>query len=492
MKKKLNEIFDEMSPSELEAFGDALSAPELEEKELAAIKERVHATLKVKKKRSPSRVWLRVGIIAACLAVVVGVLAVMLMPKDNDDNIIPTPDGSDGLNIVNPQAPSLEPLYYGSEYSNSTSMFGDLATYGFSLTVEFVEALPDTYTLFQDWEQREYKLLKMRTVKMFIGEKMFEEFYYMMPIEFMTDFSLYDRFIIIDMSQSSYEYSVMYNKTQGKAEQLNLARFESNLGENFMAFYKNGKFAEELWQSNDAWKKETEYGVSVATLKEGERKLAKMSNEFGYSIYAHSLSGISGEAVETLEYIKSFENGIFVPVSSRVHVLSPEVQFHARRYINGFATNETVSIWDKEWKGGDEYSYEFSKAHFSEEDLKALPDLRAAITTVADAYDNGEIHPPHIEDYEKLRLASHGIFGWYAKTESGVIGIVRVTWRFYTEKHEDYCDDAYYIIEYGSDTCKDIDRDALLELLGDCEITYIYTGKYNEQGKYSDIVYPVE
>ncbi|MBQ5634095.1 MAG: hypothetical protein IIV11_04340, partial [Clostridia bacterium] len=73
MKKKLNEIFDEMSPSELEAFGDALSAPELEEKELAAIKERVHATLKIKKKRSPARVWLRVGIIAACLAVIIPV-----------------------------------------------------------------------------------------------------------------------------------------------------------------------------------------------------------------------------------------------------------------------------------------------------------------------------------------------------------------------------------------------------------------------------------
>ena len=446
----------------------------------------------LRQKKRKKTVWFRAVIIAACLAVVVGVLAVMLMSKDNDDNIIPTPDGSDGLNIVNPQAPSLEPLYYGSEYSNSTSMFGDLATYGFSLTVEFVEALPDTYTLFQDWEQREYKLLKMRTVKMFIGEKMFEEFYYMMPIEFMTDFSLYDRFIIIDMSQSSYEYSVMYNKTQGKAEQLNLARFESNLGENFMAFYKNGKFAEELWQSNDAWKKKTEYSVSVATLKEGERELAKRSNEFGYSIYAHSLSGVSGEAAEMLEYIKSFENGIFVPISSRVHALSPEVQFHATRYINGFATNETVSIWSREMNGGDEDIYKFSKARFSNADMGALPDLRAAITTVADAYDNGGIHPPHIEDYEKLRLASHGIFGWYAKTESGVIGIVRVTWRFYTEKHEDYCDDAYYIIEYGSDTCKDIDRDALLELLGDCEITYIYTGKYNEQGKYSDIVYPVE
>jgi hypothetical protein len=438
----------------------------------------------LRQKKRKKTVWFRAVIIAACLAVVVGVIAVMLMPKENDDNIIPTPNGSDGLNIINPQAPSLEPLYYGSEYSNSTSMFGEVATYGFSLTVEFVEALPDTYTLFQDWEQREYKLLKMRTVKMFIGEKMFEEFYYMMPIEFMTDFSLYDRFIIIDMSQSSYEYSVMYNKTQGKAEQLNLARFESNLGENFMAFYKNGKFAEELWQSNDAWKKETEYGVSVATLKEGERELAKMSNEFGYSIYAHSLSGVSGEAAETLEYIKSFENGIFAPISSRVHALSPEVQFHATRYINGFATNERVSVWDKEWKGGDEYSYEFSKAHFSEEDLKALPDLRAAITTVADAYDKGEIHPPHIKNYEELSIRDHGIFGWYAKTDDGVIGIVRVSF-CYSGKGVDglRLDDAYYIIEYGSNTCKPIDRDALLERLGECESTYIYTGEYNEKGK---------
>ena len=42
-----------------------------------------------------------------------------------------------------------------------------------------------------------------------------------------------------------------------------------------------------------------------------------------------------------------------------------------------------------------------------------------------------------------------------------------------------------------NDECKAIDRDVLLERLGDYETTYIYTGKYNEYGKYSDIVYPV-
>ena len=44
-------------------------------------------------------------------------------------------------------------------------------------------------------------------------------------------------------------------------------------------------------------------------------------------------------------------------------------------------------------------------------------------------------------------------------------------------------DDAYYIIEYGSDVCKPIERDALLEKIGEYEKTYIYRGKYDGNGK---------
>ena len=69
------------------------------------------------------------------------------------------------------------------------------------------------------------------------------------------------------------------------------------------------------------------------------------------------------------------------------------------------------------------------------------------------------------------------VFGWYAKTENHVIGIVRVTWCFYTETYQNYYD-AYYIIEYGSDECKAIDRDTLLELLGDHESTYVYMAEF--------------
>ena len=111
--------------------------------------------------------------------------------------------------------------------------------------------------------------------------------------------------------------------------------------------------------------------------------------------------------------------------------------------------------------------------------MENLPDLSSALTAVAKAYDAGEITPPHIRNHTKKKLSGYGIFGWYVKTKDGVIGVVRVTWSYY----KGYSDDAYFIIESGSDECRPIDRDALLRRIGSYETTYIYDGKYNQNGK---------
>ncbi|MBP3334026.1 MAG: hypothetical protein J6M35_08285, partial [Clostridia bacterium] len=283
---------------------------------------------------------------------------------------------------------------------------------------------------------------------------------------------------------------------QGKAEQLNLVVFGYRvygytlMGENFMAFDANGRFDERLWTSNAAWIAATDRASGVDTITQAEKNI--QNDEWKQDLYVHLLKDISGEAAKVLNHIKAFDNGVYVPKFS-THILgySPEVQYHATKYINGFATNEKVSIWCKEWAGGDHDTYAFTKARFNEEDMSRLPDLPAAFESVKIALNSGSVTPPHFNNQEKLKNTINGVFGWYAKTENGVIGIVRVTWRFYTEKYQYYYDDAYYIIEYGSDECKAIDRDALLELLGDYEATHIYTGKYNEYGKYSDRVYPM-
>ena len=51
MKKKLEKIFDEATPNELDRFSDALGAAEASGEELAAIKSKVYARLEIKKKK---------------------------------------------------------------------------------------------------------------------------------------------------------------------------------------------------------------------------------------------------------------------------------------------------------------------------------------------------------------------------------------------------------------------------------------------------------
>ena len=93
MKKKLNKIFDEATPNELDRFSDALGAPEASDEELAAIKSKVYARLETKKKkRAPAKIWLRAGIVAACVAVVVS--AMMLLPLLFDDSKVPYYDNN--------------------------------------------------------------------------------------------------------------------------------------------------------------------------------------------------------------------------------------------------------------------------------------------------------------------------------------------------------------------------------------------------------------
>ena len=493
MKKKLNEIFDEAKPQELDQFSEELNAPELPHEVLASVKGKVYAKTKLKKDNKTSKsVWLRFGAIAACFLLIVSAVIVVPMLREDNPGIIIPPDNGPNIPIVNVQVPSSAPKYYGNESSSGVSLDTnmDVNPAGISVTAKLIEMIPDTYTFFDDWNQYEYRLLRMKTVKLLRGTEMTEEFYYMVPVAFMTDFSIFDSFMIKDMAQFAYDYSVMYNKTQGKAEQLTLPLFGYRvygyhlMGENFTAFDSDGNFDGRLWNANEAWIEETERAPIVDNIEQAE-KIHK--EEIGYSsgndYYVHLLKDISGEAADILEQIKSFENGMFIPTFGSKLGLSPEVQFHAIKYINGFATNEKVSVWCKEWTGDNQDTYAYTKARFNEEDMSRLPDLSSAFESVKGALNSGTVTPPHFNSQEKLRNTTSGVFGWYAKTENGVIGIVRVTWCFYTEKYQDYYDDAYYIIEYGSDKCKAIDRDALLELLGDYEATYIYTGEYNEYGK---------
>lgn len=422
--------------------------------------------------------WLRIWAIAACFCLIIGAAAAApaLFGK--------TP----GLSVGHLRVPSAAPHYYGSEASEGESgIMGMMADYGgISVTARLKETLPDTYTVYDDWAQTDYRLLKMEVLTLLKGKEMTEEFYYLIPAEYMTDFSVYDRFVLSDMAQYGYEYSVLYNKTQNCAEQKDLPLFGFHYGcESIMAFDSSGQFDPRLWEANEAWvERLTLHAVRypiVDTIEQAEER--ERQDEMEEPLFVRLLDGISEEGMQALSEIKSFENGIFVPkLNRRMLYTLPEVEFFTVRYIDGFATNEAAAIFGEESRVALNDTY-FTKAHFTEKDLKKLPDLPSAVESVTEAFEKGEITPPHIQGYEAMTNTDYGIFAWYAKTEDGVLGIVRVTWRYTSERNRRYYDDQYYLIEYGSKGCQPIGRDALLDKFGDCETTYIFAGEYSENGK---------
>jgi hypothetical protein len=66
--------------------------------------------------------------------------------------------------------------------------------------------------------------------------------------------------------------------------------------------------------------------------------------------------------------------------------------------------------------------------------------------------------------------------------------VIRIDWRYTADSHS-YFDDAYYIIEYGSSLCKPIDRDSLLERIGEYdEAGFIYKDNYGNRGKEPEFI----
>jgi len=507
MKKTVTDIFDEAKAGELEKLLSQNSAPEVSADILSSVKSKVYAKsgLAITKKKNHFNFHRKYfAAVAACLVLIIGVHVAIPMMSGNGSGLILNPDNRPDIPLVTVQDPSSAPQYYGDSSSGGASDTEACLTDAgrISVTAKLSEALPDVYTFYHDRHQREFRLLRMQTVKLLEGSEMTDEFYYLVPVSFMTDFSAYDSFVIRGMAQYTYEYSVLYNKTQDSPEKLNLVIFgysnlTESLGYKFVAFDSEGNFDERLWSSNDAWIDRTS-SVSKSeftwhTITELEDEIQNYEGYRNLRVqYVHLLKDISGEAAEVLTQLRDSENGVFVPHhSSSITFYSPEVQFFADRYIGGFLTNERISVWNKEWNGGDTDIYACTKAHFDDDDMERLPDLASAFESVKTALNSGIITPPHFNNQEKLRHTANDVFAWYAKTEEGVIGIVKVTWRFVPETNSfnpAYNDDAYYFIEYGADECKAVDRDALIEMFGEYETTHIYTGRYNEYGYINHIM----
>ena len=444
---------------------------------ISALNDVEHEMVEDAGKKKASR-WLKYGTAAACLLVVLGLLGALSWGYWRT-NYLPVESGT-----------SSGPLYYGDGNSDGGGISAMVTDVGVSVTAKPLEQLPDSYTFYDDLQQTAFCLLRVETVTVLKGKRVPEELYLVIPEGFKTDFMRYDLFGLVDLMQCTYEVAVIYNKTQNCAEQIHGVLFGfspytivGNPGGDMMAFREDGGFDGSLWNATEAWRSATKDAVEsldeefdLETFEELERQAA---DRLKRGISVTYLADVEGEAAEAVKYATDLRNGVYSASSYNLLYLGPTVQMTARRYLNGFATNETVYVCGGYSNGKrTEDHAEYSKAKFTEEDLGRLPNLRGAVEAVKKGFDEGLVVPPHIEGYQEMKLRGYGIFGWYAKTEEGVLGIVQVN--FCYGRHYD---DAYYVTEYGADSCYLIERDELLELLGEYETDFIYDGAYNELGK---------
>ncbi|MBP3369775.1 MAG: hypothetical protein J6L85_03385 [Clostridia bacterium] len=500
MKKKLNKIFDEATPNELEQFSDALGAAEASDEELAAIKSKVYARLEIKKKkRAPAKIWLRAGIVAACVAVVMSfVLILSLWLDDSDTSYYET----DHAPIIFDATVSPEQLNGNSvEFviGTSTSVFGaqgaspnfQFDTSNIVVKARVVKNHPDEYyklDISSSYSPTAYRLMQMETMKSIIGENVPQYFLYLIPEYVYVDMSVYDS-LLISMTQIGTENYVLKNETQNQIESFDLPIFADRqdhpeLG-NIIAF-SDGIFDESLWQ-NENWI----YGYQFARRQlnnpkesdlvvargDSERKvISAIKNQYKeWYVGKHQAPSVitlnfkTEAAKAAVEYVKPFANGVF---SQKYEPYYGNGQLIFRRYINGCQTEETVTI--------DILTEEvtYSEVSYTQEDMAQIDNISAHLSKKAAEYAEQLPIPPHT-DPEGKELLCLNLYAWYVKVEGKLYGVIKTAWR-YKEKDNyylQYYDDAYVLYDISAGTVIDISRDDLVNIVG---TRNVYMGEYGK------------
>jgi hypothetical protein len=500
MKKKLNEIFDEATPNELEQFSDALGAPEASGEELANLKSKVYARFEIKKKkRAPAKIWLRVGMIAACVAVAVS--AMMLLPLLFDDSQVPYYDNNH-TPIVFDATVSPEQLNGNSlEFvkGTSTSVFGgqgappkfQFDTSNIVVEARVVKNHPDKYyklDISSSYSPTAYRLIQMETMKNIIGENVPQYFLYLIPEYVYVDMSVYDS-LLISMTQRGVENYVLKNGIQNQMESFDLPIFADSqdhpeLG-NIIAF-SDGIFDESLWQ-NETWiygyqfakyYLENPKGSDLVVARgDSEREvISAIKNQYKewYEGKHQAPSVITLKfkteaAKAAVEYVKPFANGVF---SQKYEPYYGNGQLIFRRYINGCQTEETVTI--------DLLTEEvtYSDVRYTKEDMAQIDNISAHLSKKAAEYAEQLPIPPHT-DPDGKELLCLNLYAWYVKVDGKLYGIIKTAWR-YKEKDNyylQYYDDAYVLYDMSAGTAIDISRDDLVNIVG---TRNVYTGEYGK------------
>lgn len=476
--------------------------PDLVEKHIEQ-KERLR-----QKNKKPKSIWLRFGAIAACFLLIVSVVIVVPMLREDDPGIIPEP-GTTEDPVVNP--PDYTPIIFDAtvspEHLNGNSLEfivgssvaisgGESAeppafqfSRGIAVKAKVVKNHPDKYyklDVSSEYYPTAYRLIQMETIEVISGENVPQYFLYLIPEYVYVDMSVYDS-LLISMMQLGLENYVLKNEAQNQMESFELSIFADyqdhpELG-NIIAF-TDGVFDESLWQ-NDTWLYGYQFAkmdldnpeqsnLVVARGDSEDTVISAIKEQYDAWYNNHTLSvktlGFTTQAAkDALEYIKPFANGVFsqtyLPYNG-----SGELIF--RRYINGCQTEETIRI--------DLLTEEvtYSEVRYTKEDMEQIENISAHLSEKSNEYMEQLPTPPHTNP-EGKELLCLNLYAWYVKVDGKLYGVIKTAWRY---KEADnyflqYYDDSYVLYDMSAGTATNISRDDLVPIIG---TRNVYMGEYGK------------
>ena len=474
---------------------------------------------KLEVKKASGGIWLRFGALAACIVLIVGALfAAPMLWQSAPEPVIPSGDTDapeSGESVLPPNAkdePTIfEPIIYSKKLLGNSIQFVegssvsisngeqadseppafDFDIGSFNVKARVVKNHPDIYyklDVSSDYKPSAYRLIQMETIEVICGENVPQYFLYLLPSYLYVDMSEYDS-LIISMTQLGTENYVLRNGTKNQMEAFELPIFADiedipQLG-NIIAF-SEGIFDEGLWQ-NESWRYGYQFGEYYLDHPEHgdlvvwrgasesnvvakiESRNSEWKEHFGEGYKkpkVRTLSFTSQAAKEAVEYVKPFENGVF----SQEYYTWGSNKLIFKRFVNGCQTEETVTID----LSTEEVTY--SEVRYTVEDIARLTDISVYLSERAKEYKEQLPTPPHT-DTEGKKLLCINIYGWYARVDGKLYGVLKTSWRYQDEGDcfVQYYDDSYVLYDMAESTAREISRDDLIEIVG---TRNVYMGEY--------------
>lgn len=314
-----------------------------------------------------------------------------------------------------------------------------------SVEARVLEVLPDLYLIPGESTGGDgFHILKLEVLDVIVGDNVPKEVFYRISENLDPDLTEYDS-LILNMKQVGLENYLMINYTQQREENFTLLFGQGDYAPEFGAFlaFKDGKLDPGLWEK-EGWNYQNwgpnlvsgdttahtdcigypgKLGRDIAQTKQAildqQEYMKNKMPPVWTSVITRDYFDFSG-AQEVFDYVDSLENGVFK--QSYYASVHNGASLWFTRMINGFSTNERASVGISMKDGEITQSGCFYDVHFTETDMKNLPDLSSVIR-------NMEAYIP--EKYQGDRFSEHfcGVSGRYDKQEDGtIIGTVTIDW----------------------------------------------------------------